>query len=169
MTKYAHDKEKAFTDLICLLGSLRAADRWAKRIRCKKWLEADANDLILQMGTWERHDVGTTPGFGADVERALRSIKVPLLYMPSETDLYFPVGDARYDCSFVSDHVGCNDRWTQLLGKIRKTPGRRIRACAHTLRRLHNVVVAVRSHRCQRGTKAAEQSDTRKAAIKLVC
>jgi len=62
---------------------------------------ADANDLILQMRTWERHDVGTTPGFGGDVERALRSIKVPLLYMPSETDLYFPVGDARYEAAFI--------------------------------------------------------------------
>jgi homoserine O-acetyltransferase len=62
---------------------------------------ADANDLILQMRTWERHDVGATPGFGGDVERALRSIKVPLLYMPSETDLYFPVGDARYEAAFI--------------------------------------------------------------------
>jgi homoserine O-acetyltransferase len=62
---------------------------------------ADANDLILQMRTWERHDVGTTPGFGGDVERALRSIKVPLLYMPSETDMYFPVGDARYEAAFI--------------------------------------------------------------------
>jgi len=62
---------------------------------------ADANDLILQMRTWERHDVGATPGFDGNVERALRSIRVPLLYMPSETDLYFPVGDARYEAAFI--------------------------------------------------------------------
>jgi homoserine O-acetyltransferase len=62
---------------------------------------ADANDYILQARTWERHDVGATPGFGGDVERALRSIKVPLLYMPSETDLYFPIGDARYEAAFI--------------------------------------------------------------------
>ena len=62
---------------------------------------ADANDLILQMRTWEKHDVGTTPGFGGDVEKALRSIKTPILYMPSETDLYFPVGDARYEAAFI--------------------------------------------------------------------
>jgi homoserine O-acetyltransferase len=61
----------------------------------------DANDIILQMRTWERHDVGTTPGFDGDVKRALRSIKVPVLYMPSETDLYFPVGDARYESAFI--------------------------------------------------------------------
>ena len=62
---------------------------------------ADANDLILQMRTWEYHDVGTTKGFDGNVEKALGSIQVPLLYMPSETDLYFPVGDARYEAAFI--------------------------------------------------------------------
>lgn len=66
---------------------------------------ADANDLILQMRTWEHHDVGATPGFGGDVERALRSIKVPFLYMPSETDLYFPLEDARYEAPFIPHGV----------------------------------------------------------------
>ncbi|MBW8873912.1 MAG: alpha/beta fold hydrolase [Acidobacteria bacterium] len=62
---------------------------------------ADANDLILQARTWERHDVGATKGFGGSVEKALASIKVPLLYMPSETDLYFPLTDARYEARFI--------------------------------------------------------------------
>ena len=61
----------------------------------------DANDLILQARTWQRHDVGTTSGFNGDVERALRSMAVPVLYMPSETDLYFPIGDARFEASFI--------------------------------------------------------------------
>ncbi|HEY0803384.1 MAG TPA: alpha/beta fold hydrolase, partial [Steroidobacteraceae bacterium] len=47
---------------------------------------ADANNLILQMRTWEFHDVGKTLPFHGDVEAALRSIKVPVLYMPSQTD-----------------------------------------------------------------------------------
>ena len=63
---------------------------------------ADANDMILQARTWEKHDVGSTPGFDGDVEKALRSIKVPFLYMPSETDLYFPVTDAKYEAGFMS-------------------------------------------------------------------
>ncbi len=67
----------------------------------KTRFRADANDYILQARTWEQHDVGKTPGFNGDVERALRSIKVPLLYMPSETDLYFPIGDARYEAAFI--------------------------------------------------------------------
>jgi homoserine O-acetyltransferase/O-succinyltransferase len=62
---------------------------------------ADANDYILQARTWQRHDVGATPGFGGDVERALQSIKVPVLYMPSETDLYFPMSDARYEQALI--------------------------------------------------------------------
>lgn len=63
---------------------------------------ADANDLILQMRTWEKQDVSMTPGFNGDLKKALGSIKVPFLYMPSETDLYFPVGDARYEAGFMS-------------------------------------------------------------------
>ncbi len=66
---------------------------------------ADANNLILQMRTWEANDVGNTPPFihnqPGDVEAALRSIKVPVLYMPSATDLYFPVTDARYEAQFI--------------------------------------------------------------------
>jgi homoserine O-acetyltransferase len=62
---------------------------------------ADANNLILQMRTWEQHDVGTTAGFGGDVQKALGSIKAQVLYMPSATDLYFPVTDARYEAAFI--------------------------------------------------------------------
>ncbi len=62
---------------------------------------ADANNLILQLRTWESNDVGNTKPFHGDVEAALRSIKVPVLYMPSATDLYFPVTDARYEAQFI--------------------------------------------------------------------
>ncbi|MBO0949145.1 alpha/beta fold hydrolase [Fibrella forsythiae] len=62
---------------------------------------ADANDLILQMRTWEHHDISTTAGYQGNIEQALRAIRVPLLYMPSETDLYFPLGDARYEAAFI--------------------------------------------------------------------
>ena len=62
---------------------------------------ADANNLILQMHTWELNNVGNTPGFNGNVETALKSIQVPFLYMPSETDLYFPVTDASYESKFI--------------------------------------------------------------------
>jgi homoserine O-acetyltransferase len=62
---------------------------------------ADANDLILQMRTWQSHDVGTTPGFAGNTEKALRSITAAVLYMPSETDLYFPLTDARQEAKWI--------------------------------------------------------------------
>ena len=62
---------------------------------------ADANNLILQMRTWEKNDVGATPGFGGDEKKALASIKVPVLFMPSATDMYFPVTDAQYEAQFI--------------------------------------------------------------------
>jgi homoserine O-acetyltransferase len=62
---------------------------------------ADANNLILQMRTWESNDVGNTAPFHGDAAAALRSIKVPVLYMPSETDLYFPITDASYEAAFI--------------------------------------------------------------------
>jgi homoserine O-acetyltransferase len=67
----------------------------------RKRFSADANDYILQARTWQRHDVGTTQGFGGDIERALRSIKARVLYMPSQTDLYFPLTDAEYERTFI--------------------------------------------------------------------
>ncbi|HEY6899406.1 MAG TPA: alpha/beta fold hydrolase [Puia sp.] len=63
---------------------------------------ADANNLILQARTWEHHNIGNTPPFNGDVEAALHSIKVPFLYMPSETDLYFPLTDAKYESQFMT-------------------------------------------------------------------
>jgi homoserine O-acetyltransferase len=62
---------------------------------------ADANNYILQAHTWEQHDVGATPGFNGDVEKALRSISAQVLYMPSATDLYFPLADAQYEAPFI--------------------------------------------------------------------
>ncbi len=62
---------------------------------------ADANNLILQLRTWESNDVGATPGFNGDEKKALASIKAPVLYMPSATDLYFPLEDAQYESQFI--------------------------------------------------------------------
>jgi hypothetical protein len=61
----------------------------------------DANDLLLQMRTWENNNVGDISPFHGDVEAALRSIKLSVPYMPSATDLYFPISDARYEAPFI--------------------------------------------------------------------
>jgi len=73
----------------------------------RKRFSADANNYILQCRTWESNNVGNTPGgdgkpaFNGDQEEALASIKVPVLYMPSATDLYFPLEDATYEAAFI--------------------------------------------------------------------
>jgi homoserine O-acetyltransferase len=61
----------------------------------------DANDLILQAQTWQRHDVGATKGFGGSLERALGAVRARVLYMPGATDLYFPVSDARAEAKYI--------------------------------------------------------------------
>lgn len=51
----------------------------------------DANNLIALARTWQNNNVGNTPGFNGDYSKALKSIKAEVLYMPSETDMYFHI------------------------------------------------------------------------------
>jgi len=69
--------------------------------RLARDLVRDPNNLIAQARTWQRHNVGDTPGFGGNHERALAAIEARVLYMPGETDLYFPIGDANYESQFI--------------------------------------------------------------------
>jgi homoserine O-acetyltransferase len=50
----------------------------------------DANDWIYQTWAYEKHDVGTTPGFNGDTEKALGSIKVKTLVLTGTKDLLNP-------------------------------------------------------------------------------
>jgi homoserine O-acetyltransferase len=70
--------------------------------------------------------VGNTPPFHGDVEAALRSIKIPVLYMPSATDLYFPVSDARYEVQFIPHCtlLPIPSLWATRLERVRARPTR---------------------------------------------
>jgi homoserine O-acetyltransferase len=61
------------------------------------------HDNVVQGRAWQMHDVGDTPGFGGDVERALAAIRAHVLYMPGQTDMYFPITDAEYERTFLRD------------------------------------------------------------------
>jgi homoserine O-acetyltransferase/O-succinyltransferase len=50
----------------------------------------DANDWIYQTWAYERHDVGTTPGFNGDTVKALGSIKAKTLILTGTKDLLNP-------------------------------------------------------------------------------
>jgi homoserine O-acetyltransferase len=53
----------------------------------------DANDLLAQVGIWQRGDISCCAAFGGDFDRALAAIKAHMLLMPSATDRYFDVRD----------------------------------------------------------------------------
>ena len=59
------------------------------------------HDSVLQGRVWQAHDIGDTPGFGGDVQRALAAIRARVLYMPGQTDMYFPITDAEYERQFI--------------------------------------------------------------------
>ena len=63
----------------------------------------DANDMIWLASTWQNNNVGDTPGFDGDYERALGSIKARVLYMPCETDMYFHIDALRHEAQFIPD------------------------------------------------------------------
>lgn len=53
----------------------------------------DANDLLAQIGIWQRGDISRCPEFGGDIDRALAAIKARILLMPGQTDRYFDPRD----------------------------------------------------------------------------
>ncbi len=60
------------------------------------FLAKDANNLLAMAWTWQNGNIGNTPGFDGDHERALASIKAKMIVMPAEKDLYFPPEDEEY-------------------------------------------------------------------------
>lgn len=61
----------------------------------------DANDFIALARAWQNNNAGDTPGFDGDIEKALASIKADVLYMPCETDMYFPLATFEYEAQFI--------------------------------------------------------------------
>lgn len=61
----------------------------------------DANNLLTMLWTWQSGDIGKTPGFDGDYEKALASIRAKAIVMPAEKDLYFPPEDEEYAVSHM--------------------------------------------------------------------
>jgi homoserine O-acetyltransferase/O-succinyltransferase len=53
----------------------------------------DANDLLAQIGIWQRGDISACLAFGGDIDRALAAITARVLLMPGQTDRYFDPRD----------------------------------------------------------------------------
>src|SRR5262245_19006354 len=67
------------------------------------WLKGgfDANNWIWQTWAYDRHDVGTTPGFNGDTVKALQSIKAKAILMNAPGDLYNPTAEAADDARHI--------------------------------------------------------------------
>lgn len=67
------------------------------------WLKGgfDANNWIWQTWAYDRHDVGTTPGFNGDTAKALASIKAKAILMNAPNDLYNPTAEAANDAKHI--------------------------------------------------------------------
>ena len=51
--------------------------------------------------TWQKGNIGNTPGFDGDQVAALKSIKADVISLPAEKDLYFPPEDEEYASQYI--------------------------------------------------------------------
>ncbi len=65
------------------------------------FLRRDANNLLAMLWTWQNGDIGATPGFDGNFEKALGAIKAKAIVMPGQTDLYFPPEDNEYEVNHM--------------------------------------------------------------------
>jgi len=63
---------------------------WMQAEETKLLKVFDANDWIYQTWAYEKHDVGTTPGFDGDTAKALASIRAKTLILTGTKDLLNP-------------------------------------------------------------------------------
>ena len=68
-------------------------ERWA--------LSLDANDILSQIATWLRSDIGDNELYGGDFEAALGAIEARAIVMPGGTDTYFPPEDSEYEAAHM--------------------------------------------------------------------
>lgn len=70
--------------------------RWIdKRIAWQREVGLSAIDWVYQTWAYDAHDVGTTPGFYGQTQRALQEIKAKTLVLAPKLDLFNPIEAAR--------------------------------------------------------------------------
>jgi len=53
------------------------------------------------LDTWQQGNVGASPGYDGDLQKALGAIAARTIVMPAEKDLYFPPEDERWAAEFI--------------------------------------------------------------------
>lgn len=69
------------------------------------FLQCDANNLLSQARTWQTHNVGDSPGFDGNWQKALGTVSAKVMLMPGQTDLYFPPEDSRAEADCLPNVV----------------------------------------------------------------
>jgi homoserine O-acetyltransferase/O-succinyltransferase len=85
---------------------------YLKGIQDAGWKRMDAVDWVYQSWAYDQHNVGTTPGFGGDYQRALKSVKAKTLLLAGTGDLLNPEFEAGSVALLIPDarYVAINDR-----------------------------------------------------------
>jgi homoserine O-acetyltransferase len=74
---------------------------WLRKTQDDAWKNFDARNWIYQTWAYDAHDLGTTPGFGGDYYKALRSIRARTLVLAGVGDLLNPEPEALEVASYV--------------------------------------------------------------------
>src|SRR4029078_9467958 len=82
-----------YRDEVWREGAVNSLDDYLVRARDYAFSRRDANDLLAQIGIWQRGDISACAAFGGDMDRALAAIKARILLMPGQTDRYFDPRD----------------------------------------------------------------------------
>jgi homoserine O-acetyltransferase/O-succinyltransferase len=106
---------RLWRDILNLLAA-RTPDMYSAQFKngmdALPWMEAqetavmkafDANDWIYQTWAYERHDVGTTPGFNGDTAKAMASIKARTLILTGTKDLLNPEFEVKETGKNIAD------------------------------------------------------------------
>jgi len=67
----------------------------------RRYMRRDANNLLSMLRTWQLNDLGKTPGFDGNLERALGAIKAKATIMAGQTDLYFTPEDMQAEAARI--------------------------------------------------------------------
>jgi homoserine O-acetyltransferase/O-succinyltransferase len=83
--------------------SAQDAIGFLKSVEDAGWRRMDAVDWIYQSWAYDQHNLGTTPGFGGDYRKALRSIKAKTLILAGTGDLLNPEYEAQEAALYIRD------------------------------------------------------------------
>jgi len=102
-------------------------------------LEQDANDLLCVLATWQSADPPVLAGAGS-LEDALARLSARAIIMPSSTDLYFTVEDARHEASLMpnAELRVLESDWGHCAGG----PGRSPEAMAQVFSAMHDLLAS---------------------------